>query len=113
MIKNMETWELLQRGSKVPLQLIKDLYAVLPKIGDKAKIKRGVVKQLDFLDSDLILGYDDLVKNYGMIASKETTSRDMLNVSKDDRLYMDSLMRRGEDFESPRINISTIHAMKG
>ena len=113
MIKNMNTWELLQNGSKLPLQMIKDLYAVLPKMGEKAKIKRGVVKQLDFLEHDLILGYDDLVQNYGMIASKDTNSRDMLDVSKDDRFYMDSLTRRGEDFESPRIDISTIHAMKG
>ena len=113
MIKNMNTWELLQQGSKLSLQMIKDLYAALPKVGDNAKIKRGVTKQLDFLEHDLILGYDDLVNNYGMIAPKETTSRDMLNVSKDDRFYMDALTRRGEDFESPRIDISTIHAMKG
>ena len=113
MINNMKTWELLQKGSKLPLQMIKDLYAALPKVGDNAKIKRGVTKQLDFLEHDLILGYDDLVKNYGMIAPKDTPSRDMLNVSKDDRFYMDALIRRGEDFESPRIDVSTIHAMKG
>ena len=113
MIKNMKTWELLQKGSKLPLQMIRDLYSALPKVGDKAKVKRGVSKQLEFLSSDLILGYDDLVQNHGMIAPKETSSRDMLNVSKDDRFYMDSLTRRGEDFESPRIDISTIHAMKG
>ena len=113
MIDNMKTWELLQKGSKLPLQMIKNLYAALPKVGDKAKVKRGVTKQLDFLEHDLILGYDDLVQNYGMIAPKDTSSRDMLNVSKDDRLYMDALTRRGEKFESPRIDISTIHAMKG
>ena len=113
MIKNMKTWELLQKGSKLPLQMIRDLYSALPKVGDKAKVKRGVSKQLEFLSSDLILGYDDLVQNHGMIAPKETSSRDMLNVSKDDRFYMDALTRRGEDFESPRIDISTIHAMKG
>jgi superfamily I DNA/RNA helicase len=113
MISNMKTWELLQKGSKLPLQMIKDLYAALPKMGNNAKIKRGVTKQLDFLEHDLILGYDDLVNNYGMIAPKDTSSRDMLSVSKDDRFYMDALTRRGEDFESPRIDISTIHAMKG
>ncbi len=113
MISNMKTWELLQKGSKLPLQMIKDLYAALPKMGNNAKIKRGVTKQLDFLEHDLILGYDDLVDNYGMIAPKDTSSRDMLSVSKDDRFYMDALTRRGEDFESPRIDISTIHAMKG
>jgi len=113
MISNMKTWELLQNGSKLPLQMIKDLYAALPKMGNNAKIKRGVTKQLDFLEHDLILGYDDLVNNYGMIAPKDTSSRDMLSVSKDDRFYMDALTRRGEDFESPRIDISTIHAMKG
>jgi len=109
----MKTWELLQKGSKLPLQMIKDLYAALPKMGNNAKIKRGVTKQLDFLEHDLILGYDDLVNNYGMIAPKDTSSRDMLSVSKDNRFYMDALTRRGEDFESPRIDISTIHAMKG
>tara|TARA_E500000318_G_scaffold36163_1_gene35191 strand:+ start:31 stop:1548 length:1518 start_codon:yes stop_codon:yes gene_type:complete len=113
MISNMKTWELLQKGSKLPLQMIKDLYAALPKMGNNAKIKRGVTKQLDFLEHDLILGYDDLVNNYGMIAPKDTSSRDMLSVSKDNRFYMDALTRRGEDFESPRIDISTIHAMKG
>ena len=113
MISNMKTWELLQKGSKLPLQMIKDLYAALPKMGNNAKIKRGVTKQLDFLEHDLILGYDDLVDNYGMIAPKDTSSRDMLSVSKDNRFYMDALTRRGEDFESPRIDISTIHAMKG
>ena len=113
MINNMKTWELLQKGSKLPLQMIKDLYAALPKMGSNAKIKRGITKQLDFLEHDLILGYDDLVSNYGMIAPKDTSSRDMLSVSKDDRFYMDALTRRGEDFESPRIDISTIHAMKG
>ena len=36
MIKNMKTWELLQKGSKLPLQMIRDLYSALPKVGDKA-----------------------------------------------------------------------------
>ena len=31
MIKNMKTWELLQKGSKLPLQMIRDLYSALPK----------------------------------------------------------------------------------
>ena len=47
------------------------------------------------------------------MAEKTTNVFTVLNVPPEDRLYMRAVERRGEMFDKPRINISTIHAMKG
>ena len=57
--------------------------------------------------------FDELAKDYGLLASKDTDVYTVLNVSPDDKAYMRSIERRGEKFGKPRINLSTIHAMKG
>ena len=86
---------------------------MMPKRGEKAMVKWGSSKQFDFLDDDLFFTYDQLVKDYGLLASKDMDVYNVLNVSRDDKAYMKSLELRGEMFEKPRINVSTIHAMKG
>jgi hypothetical protein len=112
-LTNMSLWGQLISDEPVPITDIKKLYKMLPKKGNNPMVKWGVSKQFDYLEDDLFFTYDQLVKDYGLLASKDMDVYNVLNVSSDDKTYMKSLERRGEMFEKPRINVSTIHAMKG
>lgn len=114
LLQNMETWEKLSRGHSVPLQLVRDLYAAVPKTGDGAMVRRGATKLLDAVDADGKLRFEDLVREFGWIGSQDLAAYDVLRVSYDERMYIRALKARGEDLnQEPRIKISTFHAMKG
>ena len=112
-LNNMSLWNQLIQDEPIPITDVRNLYKMMPKRGEKAMVKWGSSKQFDFLDDDLFFTYDQLVKDYGLLASKDMDVYNVLNVSRDDKAYMKSLELRGEMFEKPRINVSTIHAMKG
>ena len=109
----MEIWKRLITNEPLPITDVKKIYKLMPKQGKNAMVKRGFMKQLDVLDSELFFSFDELAKDYGLLASKDTDVYTVLNVSPDDKAYMRSIERRGETFGKPRINLSTIHAMKG
>lgn len=114
LLQNMETWRKLSQGERVPLQLIKDLYAAVPKTGDGAMVRRGATKLLDAADPEGTLGYDDLAREFGWLGAQRLEAYDVLRVSYDERMYIRALQARGEDLnQEPRIKISTFHAMKG
>ena len=48
-----------------------------------------------------------------MIASKDTPSTTVVNMTPEEQQYYRALVKRGEDVKKPRITLSTIHAMKG
>jgi len=49
-----------------------------------------------------------------MIADKERDAFEVARFGEDEKLYIESLIRRGEDITStPRIKLSTFHSMKG
>lgn len=113
LLENMNIWKRLVSDEPVSILDIKKLYKMVPKQGEKAIVKRGFTKQLDFLDEQLFFTFQELQTTYGLLAEKTTNVFTVLNVPPEDRLYMRAVERRGEMFDKPRINISTIHAMKG
>jgi superfamily I DNA/RNA helicase len=57
--------------------------------------------------------YEDLTK-FGLIAPLDRDAMDIARLGSDDKLYVQSIERRGESItEDPRIKVSTFHAMKG
>lgn len=110
----LDVWRKLQAGERVGLARIKDLYKNVPKMGDYRVVKRGAVGLLEAAADDAMLSYDDLVSEFGMVAPLNRPASDVMNLGNEDRLYIESLEARGENiFDTPRIKISTIHAMKG
>jgi superfamily I DNA/RNA helicase len=61
-----------------------------------------------------MLDYETLVRDYGMIAPLTTDAMDVARFGKEQKLYVRSIERRGEDItQPPRLKVSTFHAMKG
>ena len=112
-LENMDIWKRLILDEPINISDIRKLYNFVPKQGKRAMIKRGFAKQMQILEDTLFFTFDELKSSYGLLAEKQTDIYSVLNVTPDDREYMKSIERRGEMFDKPRINISTIHAMKG
>jgi len=109
----MIMWRLLQNGGKLTMGQALRLYDAVPKQGDYAVVKRGAKKLLQTADPEMMFGYEDLC-NYGMLAPLSRDAMDVARLGDDDKLYVQSLERRGESItEPPRIKVSTFHAMKG
>ena len=107
-------WRKVQRGDGLYMGQVKQLYEMLPKTGDAAAVRRGAAKLLEAMDPESRYGYDALRKEFGLLAARDKEALDVLRVGKDVAEYIRSLERRGEDISStPRIKVSTIHAMKG
>ena len=113
LMRGIETWNTLAEGLSVSVSLIRALYKLAPKQGPNAVIKRGFAKTLEYVEEDVMLNYDELVQNHGLIAEKSCQGSSVVNMSLDDKRYMRSLVSRGENLGRPRIKLSTIHAMKG
>ena len=77
-------------------------------------MKRGATTLLDAAADDDLLGYDQLVADFGLIAPIDREPMDIVKMGFEDKLYIRALERRGEDItKPPRIKVSTFHAMKG
>ena len=112
--ETMETWEELQDGNRVSMDQIRKFYRNVPKQGTAAVVKRGATTLLDAAADDDLLGYDQLVADFGLIAPIDREPMDIVKMGFDDKLYIRALERRGEDItKPPRIKVSTFHAMKG
>lgn len=109
----IQTWRSLSDGEQVEIGLIKGLYDLVPKQGDKAVVRRGAAKLLDSVTTGETLCMDDLVREFGMLGS-DRDAFDALNLGQDMRLYLQHIEASGEDItKPPRIKLSTFHAMKG
>jgi len=107
-------WRDLQAGRSLYLGRVKTMYALAPKQGDGAVVKRGSSRLLEDADPELQLDYDTLVRDFGLIAPLDTDAMDIVRFGYHQKLYVRSLERRGEDItQPPRIKLSTFHAMKG
>jgi len=114
----IQTWRALARGERVELYLIRELYEVVPKQGDNAVVKRGSAKLLDAADPAGTLSMQDLESEFGMIPQKDLfeykSPFQVLNLGDEMRLYLEHIEASGEDItKTPRIKLSTFHAMKG
>lgn len=114
----IQTWRELCNGAKVDLHLIKELYELVPKQGDKAVVRRGAVRLLESVSPDDTLSLTQLETEFGMIPQGDMLGRpdafEVLNLGNDMRLYLGHIEASGEDItKPPRIKLSTFHAMKG
>jgi len=110
----INSWRKLQRGEGLPLASVVKLYENVPKTGDFKVVKRGSSNLLQAVDPESLLSYEDLQLNYGMEAPKERDAMDVARLGTHDKLYFEAIERRGENFlDTPRIKLSTFHAMKG
>lgn len=113
-IETMAIWKDLQIGYAIPVERIKKFYKAVPKTKDRAVVRRGSTSLLDMLPPDADVDYNELVKDFGMLAPLDTDAKDIVKLSEDEKLYIAAIERRGESIDSePRIKLSTIHAMKG
>jgi superfamily I DNA/RNA helicase len=114
LVGNILTWDTLCQDESVGVQQIKALYSGVKKQGKDAVVRRGSTQMLDALAPEDMLDMDTLIKDYGLQRDASTSAYDVLNVSSSERDYIDAIFRRGEDLlSSPRIKVSTFHAMKG
>lgn len=113
LLEAMSTWERLARGETAGVGDIKKLYGFMPKQGEKALLKRAATKTFDAVDPQGSHNYDNLVAEHGLLAPRDMRPEIVVNMSKEDVRYMGAVRRRGEDLTNPRINLSTIHRMKG
>jgi superfamily I DNA/RNA helicase len=112
-LEAMSVWERLADGKTASVGEIKKMYTYMPKQGDRALLKRGSAKTFDAVDPQGSHNYDNLVAEHGLLAPRDMRPEVVVNMSQDDIRYMGAVRRRGEDLTKPRINLSTIHRMKG
>jgi len=113
-VKALKVWHRLQAGDMISVQDAEDLYAVLPKRGEHARVKHGMAKTLKDCDPAKPLTFSALAEDHGLLAYREMPDDVLLNLSDDDSRYLDAIKARGHSlFEDPQIKLSTIHRMKG
>lgn len=110
----IKSWRTLQEDGSLDISSIRNLYDNLPKQGSAAALRRGSGVLLDAADPMGQYNYDDLVREYGLLAPKRQHALSVVKMTEDERLYIAALERRGENiFAEPRIKLSTMHSMKG
>ena len=113
-VEAMEVWRDLVDGQAIGIGRVRKLYEAVPKMGAFAAVRRGATTLLDAAGSEDLLTYDMLVKEFGLIAPRDTHPMDVIKMSEEEKIYIRAIERRGENiYREPRIKISTIHAMKG
>jgi superfamily I DNA/RNA helicase len=113
LLEAMAIWQRLAKGDTASVGEIRKLYTFMPKQGDKALLKRAASKTFDAVDPQGYHNFDNLVAEHGLLAPQDMRPEVVVNMSKEDIRYMGAVRRRGEDLTKPRINLSTIHRMKG
>lgn len=110
----IKSWRILQENGSLDISSIRNLYENLPKQGSGTALRRGSGVLLDAADPMGQYSYEDLVREFGLLASKDQGALSVIKMTDDERLYIAALERRGEDiFSEPRIKLSTMHSMKG
>lgn len=113
-IITMRIWERLQAGESIPVMELKTFYDVVPKQGDKKVVERGGKQLIEKASLEAAYDYWELVKDFRLVAPKEADSYAVAGLGNQERIYIESLERMGEDItKPPRIKVSTFHAMKG
>ena len=104
-------WEQLRKDKEISGRAVKSIYSYM---SSKDRIKRGF-KKLGGLEEDEMFSFDVLVKDYGLLATKDMIWHVAMDkMPETDRAYIIAMLRRGEKFNAPpRITVSTIHGSKG
>lgn len=102
-------WERLRRGEELTLEEVKQAYAML-KLG--SGVKRGFKTMVSAVNT-ILYNMADLKSDYGLLRDDEWFQA-LEGISAESRTYYQSILRNGDKLQgAPRINISTIHGVKG
>ena len=108
-------WKALtEYHGEVSLKMIDNLYKVIGKDFVARGYKKIVTEQKKAFPEKKV-SFDDMVNEYGLLATKEDTWGKVLTTfNTETRAYLENLEARGEDIgKEPRITLSTIHQQKG
>jgi superfamily I DNA/RNA helicase len=108
-------------GIEVWLRLCKNQYLStmelknFSKLLNKTVISKAGRKVLEKLDPELTYNLTDICEKCEMSVTPETPWHKVINVTDNERIYIEAVRRRGEKIltGTPRIKISTIHKAKG
>ena len=107
-------WQRLIKGNVVTIQQLRNIYSFM---SSGVSVKRGFgprSKMMMSLDSETEVSYQDAVDAMGLMVDREKDWNFALDkLDTDTQVYILSALKRGENLESPRIKLSTIHGMKG
>ena len=109
-IQAIKLWEDLRKGKKIFAEEAKIVYDFL---GTRSRVKYGFKGVLAEVADNEKLSMSDLRKNFGLVTEKIWhEALDKLSIL--EREYFLAALRRGEKpLREPRININTIHGVKG
>lgn len=108
-INAVKDWEILRDNRVVPAKAVRNVYKYMVINEDVAYGH----KTLPDVPDNRLLTIGDLTSDHGLL-HKKPWSETLGKISDEDRRYLKSCLRNGEDFKSkPRITISTIHGSKG
>ena len=79
----MTIWKDLQKGYALPLDTIKTFYKGVPKTKHNAVVQRGSIALLDMLAPDAEVNYQELVKDFGMLAPLDRDAKDIARLSEE------------------------------
>lgn len=102
-------WEGLRNGEK---HKVADIRSVYKYMNVHSQVTYGF-KSLPNVKEDMLLGIDDLIKDYGL---KHTLpwEEGLGRIPEKDRRYLKACFAKGQRLDiAPRVTISTIHAAKG
>tara|TARA_B100000963_G_scaffold114552_1_gene99787 strand:+ start:2826 stop:4349 length:1524 start_codon:yes stop_codon:yes gene_type:complete len=104
-------WRMLQQGSFIDHDTLKDLYYYM---GANIGVERGY-KNLTGVDQDATFSYNQLKENNGLRVPKDYSWHEALDkVPEYKKAYVSDVIRREGSFHPvPRITLSTVHGSKG
>lgn len=111
--KAMKAWTALQGNRAISLAEVK---ALAQKLDPKRKLinSRRYKAAMQTMDPTLSYGREDMAAFFGMNLPMDRPIVDLMKLTLDEESYLRSVIRRNEDpAGKPRIDLSTIHRMKG
>jgi DNA helicase-2/ATP-dependent DNA helicase PcrA len=107
----IQTWQKISAGHKVTAAHARILYQFM---GVRDRIAYGFKQELNIVKNEVELGFEDLVRDYGLLAPAGMPWATALNrLPEEDSIYLQAVDRKGNLLGKPRIRISTIHGAKG
>ena len=110
----VQNWQALITGAPITAKQIRDIYSFM---SSGVGFKRGYgprSKALLALDEQMEITYEYAVQSLGLMVERGKDWNFALDkLDTDTQVYILSALKRGENLDSPRIKLSTIHSMKG
>ena len=108
----MMDWETWTKGEPLSGPQIRNVYSYMNNAYEKGYGPRS--KNLQALTEDDLITMDEAMGTLGLLRDKELRWHEALDkIDLETKTYVLNALKRGENVKHPRINLSTIHGMKG